>query len=303
MTVVELTRVEAAREPAQPEAVLLDGRYRLDALVGRVGGTTLWRAADQLLCRPVAVHLLPAWRQVPPDLAAAVQACARVSDRRLATVFDVDYDADRRYIVSEWVSDPNLEQLLRSGLPGPALATAIIAEAAEALAVAHQAGRPHLRLSARSMHWGSSGLKITGLGIDAALSADALPEASPLSAADAAVADTTALARVLYALLTGCWPGDERTALPSAPRHRIGLCEPRQLRPEVPPKLNAIVCHTLREQAGWGTPSISAPAELAMALRATLSPPRISARLSSASAAGHARNCPDGRSLPAFHAA
>jgi eukaryotic-like serine/threonine-protein kinase len=302
MTVVELTRVEAAQEPAQPEAVLLDGRYRLDALVGRVGGTALWRAVDQLLCRPVAVHLLPGWRQVPPELAAAVQASARVSDRRLATVFDVDYDADHRYIVSEWVSDPNLEQLLRTGLPGPALATTIIAEAAEALAVAHQAGRPHLRLSARSLHWGSSGLKITGLGIDAALSADGRPEASPLSAADAAVADTTALARVLYALLTGCWPGDERTALPPAPRYR-GLSEPRQLRPEVPPKLNAIVCHTLREQAGWGIPSISAPAELAAALRATLAPPRISARLSPASTARHARNCPDGGARPAFHAA
>src|ERR1700691_3983464 len=96
MTVVELTRTEtghrepARREPgyrepgqpsvgqppvgqppvgqrpvgqqsvAQPEAVLLDGRYRLDALVSRVGGTTLWRATDQLLCRPVAVYLLPA---------------------------------------------------------------------------------------------------------------------------------------------------------------------------------------------------------------------------------------------------
>jgi hypothetical protein len=277
MTVVELTRVQAAdREPVQPasvpsasappvpaEAVLLDGRYRLDALTGRIGGTTVWRAADQLLCRPVTVHLLPAWQPVRASLTEAVQACARVSDARLATVFDVDYDADRRYIVSEWVSDPSLEQLLRTGLPGPELAATIVAEAAEAIAVAHQAGRPHLRLSARCVHWGSSTLKITGLGIDAALS-----DAARLSGAEAAAVDTTALARVLYALLTGYWPGDERTALPLAPRNRIGLCEPRQVRPDVPPMLNAIVCHALRGQAGWGTPSISAPAELAAALRA-----------------------------------
>jgi hypothetical protein len=297
MTVVELTRTESVPH----ETVLLDGRYRLDALAGRVGGTSLWRAADLLLCRPVAVYLLPAWRPVPPRLAEAVQACARVNDARLATVFDVDYDADRRYIVSEWISDPDLEQLLRGGLPGPALATAIVAEAAEALAVAHQAGRPHLRLGARCVHWGSSGLKITGLGIDAALSETELGDAVVLSAAEAAVADTTALAKVLYALLTGCWPGDEATALPPAPRHRLGLCEPRQLRPEVPPMLNAIVCHALRGQPAWGTPSISTPAQLAAALRGIEAAPRISTRL--AMPARHVRNCPDGAARPVFHAA
>jgi hypothetical protein len=252
MTVVELTRVETVNpESAQPEAVLLDGRYRLDIQASRVGGTTLWRATDQLLCRPVAVYLLPAWRPVRPSLAEAVQACAKVNDTRLATVFDVDYDADPPYIVCEWVTDPDLEQLLRTGLPGPALAADIVASAAEALAVAHQAGRPHLRLTLRSMHWGSSGMKITGLGIDAELSDRALSgqaqagEAPALTAAEAAAADTTALARVLYVLLTGYWPGDEMTALPPAPRHRTGLCEPRQLQPQVPPMLNAIVCHAL----------------------------------------------------------
>jgi eukaryotic-like serine/threonine-protein kinase len=327
MTVVELTRTESV----QHEAVLLDWRYRLDALAGRVGGTSLWRAADLLLCRPVTVYLLPAWRPVPPRLAEAVQACARVNDPRLATVFDVDYDADRRYIVSEWISDPDLEQLLRGGLPGPVLATTIVAEAAEALAVAHQAGRPHLRLSARCVHWGSSGLKITGLGIDAALAETALAETAQsqtaqaqtaqsraaqsqaalaqtepdhavmLSGAEAAAADTTALAKVLYALLTGCWPGGEPTALPPAPRQRTGLCEPRQLRPEVPPMLNAIVCHALGAQPAWGTPSISTPAQLAAALRGILSGPCISTRL--ALPARHARNCPDGANRPVFRAA
>src|ERR1700730_17697369 len=62
------------------------------------------------------------------------------------------------------------EALLLPGLPTPALAAAMIADAADALAVAHQAGRPHLRLTPRSMRWdNASGLKITGLGLDAAL--------------------------------------------------------------------------------------------------------------------------------------
>lgn len=340
MTVVELTRAEATRR----EADVLDRRYRLDALVSSIGDTTLWRAADLLLCRPVAVHLLPGRRPVPASLTKAVQECARVSDPRLATVFDVDYHGDRRYIVSEWVTDPDLEQLLHTGLPGAALAVAIVADAADALAVAHQAGRPHLRLSLRSVHWGSSGLKITGLGIDAALSAASCLGSAGLASsgassgaasgpapagaaagaavpgvlaaagselAEAAAADTAALARILYALLTGYWPGDEPTSLPLAPGNRFGRCEPRQVRPDVPPMLNAIVCHAMGGQAGWGVPSISTPADLAAALRAA-SPAPASCGAGSGSGSGSVRqgppagyggNRPVAGRQPMFHAA
>ena len=104
----------------------------------------------------------------------------------------------------------HLEDLVLSGLPSPALAAAMIADAADALAVAHEAGRPHLCLSPRTLRWdNNSGLKITGLGIDAALSGT--------ESGDPAAADTTALARMLYALLTGYWPGEEATALPPRP--------------------------------------------------------------------------------------
>ena len=39
---------------------------------------------------------------------------------------------------------------------------------------------------------------------------------------------------MLYALLTGYWPGDEPTALPPAPRHKGQVCTPRQVRAGVP---------------------------------------------------------------------
>jgi hypothetical protein len=241
------------------ETVLLGGRFRLTEPVGRTGEVPVWRASDELLRRPVTVHLLPAWSPIRPGLAAAVQGGARVDDSRFATVFGADYGADRPYIVSEWAYDPDLEQLLLTGLPSPALAALIVADGAAALALAHDAGRPHLCLGPRSLHWGRSGLKITGLGIDAALSG--------ADDRDPAAADTTALARILYALLTGYWPGDEATALPSAFWPRTGLPEPRQIRPGVPSILNAIVCHSLPGQPGWGRATIVTPAELAIALR------------------------------------
>ena len=245
--------------------IRLSERFRLDERITASGGLPVWKATDELLHRPVTVHLLPCGVPVPAHVVDAVQAAARVNDPRLATIYDTDYRTENPYLVSEWTPGTHLEDLVLSGPPSPALAAAMIADAADALAVAHQAGRPHLCLGPRSLRWDSgSGLKITGLGIDAALSG--------ASAADPAAADTMALARMLYALLTGYWPGDETTALPAAPRHKGGLYTPRQVRAGVPGVLDAITCHALRLRPP-GTPSSAAarpvltPAGLALTLR------------------------------------
>ena len=246
-------------------AIWLGGRFRLDERVTAPGQLPLWKATDELLRRPVTIHLLPRGVPVPRHVVEAVQAAARVSDPRLATIYDTDFSVERPYIVSEWARGTHLEDLVLSGLPSPALAAAMIADAADALAVAHRAGRPHLRLGARSLRWDTgSGLKITGLGIDAALSGT--------NAADPAAADTLALARMLYAMLTGCWPGDEPTALPAAPRHKGRVYTPRQVRAGVPGVLDAITCHALQLQPpGVPRPALT-PAGLAMALHSVWQP-------------------------------
>jgi hypothetical protein len=259
---------EPSGGPAPP--IRLGGRFRLGERVTAADGlslrkASLWKATDELLRRPVAIHLLPRGDGVPASVVEAVQAAARVSDPRLATVYDTDYSVEDPYIVSEWAPGTHLEDLVLSGLPRPALAAAMIADAADALAVAHQAGRPHLCLSPRSLRWDvGSGLKITGLGIDAALSGT--------HAADPAAADTVALGRMLYALLTGCWPGDEPTALPAAPRHKGQVYTPRQVRAGVPGVLDTITRHALQLQPGAPSSAVFTPAGLAMALRSVLRP-------------------------------
>jgi hypothetical protein len=246
-------------------AIWLGGRYRLDERITAAGALSLWKATDALLCRPVTIHLLPRGVPVPPYVVAAVQAAARVNDPRLATIYDTDYNIDGPYIVSEWTPGTHLEDLVLSGLRSPALAAAMIADAADALAVAHQAGRPHLCLGPRSLRWDTgSGLKITGLGIDAALSG--------ATAADPAAADTMALGWMLYALLTGFWPGDEPTALPTAPRHKGRVYTPRQVRAGVPGVLDAITRHALQPERPDAPRPVLTPAGLAMALRSVLRP-------------------------------
>ena len=65
-------------------------------------GLSLWKASDQLLGRAVTIYLLPAGIPVPPSIIEAVQSAAKVTDPRLATIYDTDFDPQCPYIVSEW---------------------------------------------------------------------------------------------------------------------------------------------------------------------------------------------------------
>jgi hypothetical protein len=279
MTVVEIP------SGTHDTASLLGGRFRLDERIslddqvpGPCGsswearGLSLWKATDQLLGRPVTIYLLPPGIPVPRTVVDAVQSAAKVTDSRIATVYDTDFSPQCPYIVAEWTPGTHLEDLLRSGLPTPALAAAMIADAADAIAVAHRAGRPHLRLTPRALRWHpGSGLKITGFGIDTALCGPAQdPGANPMTA------DTMALARMLYALLTGYWPGDDTiTSLPPAPRHKGQVCTPRQVRAGVPAVLDAITYRALQGQAADAPLRAQTPAGLAMALSMVQRPSRL----------------------------
>ena len=273
MTVVDIP------SGARTEETWLGGRFRLDERVslddqvsgfsGSCGslwearGLSLWKAIDQLLNRPVTIYLLPRG-PVPSAVTDAVRSAAKVSDPRLATIYDTDFDEECPYIVAEWTPGTHLEDLVLSGLPHPALAAAMIADAADAMAVAHRAGRPHLRLTPRSMRWDNgSGLKITGLGLDDALCG---PGPGGTGLEDSVAVDTAALARMLYALLTGYWPGDEPTALPAAPRHKGNVCTPRQIRAGVPAMLDAIAFRGLQGLAADAPLRPQTPAGMAMAL-------------------------------------
>ena len=74
------------------------------------------------------------------------------------------------YVVMEWVAGDSLLDMLADGpLDGPH-AVSLVYEAARAITAAHAAGLAHLRLTPECLHWTrGSGVKITGLGIDAVL--------------------------------------------------------------------------------------------------------------------------------------
>ncbi len=188
----------------------LGGRYRLEDRIAAAGGWAAWKAIDEILARAVTVFTFaPGFPRIR-EVVTAARAASRLTDARLTQVFDVEDDWDRAYIVMEWAVGEPLDDMLAAGPLEPARGAQLVAEAADALSVAHAAGLAHLCLVPGSLRWTpGGGVKIVGLGIDAALAG--------ATADDPALADTLGLARLLYAALTAHWPGPASALLPAAP--------------------------------------------------------------------------------------
>jgi hypothetical protein len=248
----------------------LAGRYRLVDQVAVGSGWAMWKAMDETLARPVSVlTFAPGFPRIP-EVVTAARAASRLTDPRFAQVFDVEDGGEQAFVVLEWVNGESLTDMLADGPLEPARACALIADASRALAGAHAAGQVHMRLTPDTLRWTrSSGVKITGLGIDAALAGDGLVGAA---AGDPALTDTVDMAALLYAALTGYWPGESQTALPPAPESDGVACSPRQVTADVSPGIDGVVCRALFQRGGRHGPPIMSPGEFADAL-ADVAPP------------------------------
>jgi len=261
-------------KPAQPgsgpapdadQGPLLAGRYRLVERLREQDGSAEWRATDELLARTVTIRVFTGESRHVARVMAAARAAGRVTDPRLARIFDADDRAEPAFIVTGWPSGRCLADLLTAGPLDPWQAARVIAEAADALAVAHEAGLAHLCLSPACLWCGPGGeVTITGLGIDAALSG--------AQAGDPVLADTRGLARLLYAALTGYWPGEGWGALPPAPRPGGRIARPGEVRPGIPEGIDSVTCRALSGEACEGGPPILSLAQLAIELAAITRP-------------------------------
>jgi hypothetical protein len=248
----------------------LAGRYRLVDQVANGNGWTMWKAIDETLARPVSIlTFAPGFPRIP-QIVTAARAASRLTDPRMAQVFDVEDGGGQPYIVLEWVGGDSLTDLLGDGPLDPALACSLIGDAARALAGAHAVGQAHLRLTPDSLWWTrGSGIKITGLGIDAALAGDGLTAAA---AEDPSVADTIAVAGLLYAAVTGYWPGEEQTRLPPAPVSDGAVCTPRQVSADVSSGIDSLITRALLQRPNRHGGPIQSPADFADELSAVTPP-------------------------------
>jgi tRNA A-37 threonylcarbamoyl transferase component Bud32 len=239
----------------------LNGRYRLDAQVGAGGMSTVYRAFDVTLERPVAIKLLH--REIASDsdqierFRREARAVAQLSHPHIVTVIDAGEDDGRPYIVFELVAGETLkERIKRMGrLPiGEAVAYAL--EIARALGAAHQRNIVHRDVKPQNVLIDAEGrAKVTDFGIARSLDDEGLTaDGRVLGTTDyvapeqamghecTAQSDLYSLGVVLYEMLTGEVPFKGENQVAVAMKHvREALPDVRSRRPEVSAALAAVI--------------------------------------------------------------
>lgn len=260
---------------------VLGGRYRLVELLGQGGMATIYRAVDGQLGRDVAVKVLRPQYGRDPDFLARfrqeAQAAASLNHPNIVAVYDYGRDEQGPFIVMELVDGEDLASMVRRTGPLPPRQVARIgAEIARALGAAHARGIVHRDMKSSNVMLTRDGhAKVTDFGIARAMAEAQLtlpgttlgsvhyfsPEQARGEVATPA-SDIYSLGVVLYELLTGRrpWEGDSAAAVAMA-RLTGPVPSARDVRPSIPPDLDAIVGRALASEPAGRYPSASAMAD------------------------------------------
>jgi serine/threonine-protein kinase len=269
---------------------VLDGRYRLDALIARGGMATVYAGFDTRLDRPVAVKVMH------PALAAddafverfrrEAKAAARLSHPSVVAIYDQGETDGRVYLVMEHVHGRTLRELLReNGRLAPAQAFDVAAGVLTALAAAHAAGLVHRDVKPENVLVGADGtVKVADFGLARAVETSTYsvadgtllgtvaylaPEQVATGAADPR-ADLYALGVVLFEMLTGTVPFTGDTPLAVAYRHvNDDVPDPSTVSRDVPKAADDVVRSATRRNLDERYPDAQAMLSAVRRARAT----------------------------------
>jgi eukaryotic-like serine/threonine-protein kinase len=247
---------------------VLSGRYRVTRLLGRGGMSAVWLARDDVLDRDVAVKMLHIRRLESAEAVERFEREARtlasLTHPGIVTVIDRGDDQGRPFIVFEYVRGRDLrERIADAGRLSLDEVLAIGAQVADALAYAHARGVIHRDVKPHNILLTPDGQpKLTDFGIARVLEQPGLtmegrvlgtgdylsPEQAAGEAIDAR-ADCYALGVVLYLALSGELPYHSDSYVETARQHaHAPIPRVRDLRPEVPERLDEIVHRTLAKR-------------------------------------------------------
>ncbi|WP_053205970.1 PASTA domain-containing protein [Jiangella muralis] len=154
-----------------PVGRLLDGRYRIEALLARGGMATVYKATDTRLDRAVALKIMHAELAADDDFVARfideARAVAQLSDPNVVNVFDQGEDSGAVYLAMEYINGRTLRDVLHErGRLGADLALEVAESVLSALAAAHRAGIVHRDVKPENVLVGNDGrVKVADFGL------------------------------------------------------------------------------------------------------------------------------------------
>ena len=243
---------------------LLDGRYRIDAQVGRGGMGVVYRGTDLTLRRPVAIKVLQARAADDSTLArflGEAQTLAQVEHRGLVPIYAVGRTGDFYYMVMKLLEGRTLAEVLKAGPLPPAEVGRVLVAVCDALGALHQAGLVHRDVKPANIMIGPDGrVTVMDLGI---ATASGMNEASLLAVGTPRYmapemlgtsevdgrADVYSLGIIGYHALTGAVPFDGPTPMAVLFKHAHEALEPvRKRAPQVPKALAHAIEVALEKQ-------------------------------------------------------
>lgn len=245
--------------------MVVDGRYRIEELIGSGGMADVWLASDLELPRRVALKVLHERFAADPQFVERfrreAESAARLQHVNIVSIFDRGQVGDTWYIAMACIEGRTLRDLINIGLTPPE-SISIVRQILEAAGFAHRHGVIHRDLKPLNVLVDDTGLvTVTDFGIARAGLSDITDEGSImgtvqyLSPEQAQGADVTPLSDlysigiILYECLTGRVPFEGDTAVSVALKQmREEPLPPSAWNPAVSPALDAVVLRALRRE-------------------------------------------------------
>ena len=249
---------------------LIDDRYELLQLLGSGGMAQVYRAHDEFLGRDVALKILREQysenERFVERFRREAQSAASLSHPNIVQIYDRGCsESDRYYMVMEHVPGGTLKEHLQSRGPlAPDLAAGVITQIARALGVAHRRGIVHRDVKPHNMLITKKGdVKVADFGIARAASATTTSQTSQIlgtvnyMSPEQAMGEPATPANdlysvgvVFYEMLTGKVPFEAGSPAAISMKHvNEPPRTPKELNPDVPEGMNALVMKLLSKKA------------------------------------------------------
>jgi len=223
---IPFSRTRTIQQPSRAlaEGSMLAGKYRILEPIGKGGMGVVYKAEDTKLKRTVAVKFLPS--ELSDDSEAGerflreAQAAAALSHHHICTIHEINEEEQQPFIVMEYVEGQSLNQKIKQGPLGQAVALEIAIQVAEGLEEAHKKGIIHRDIKPGNIMLTTKGqAKVMDFGLAKVLGASLItkeartmgtvaymsPEQAKGEILDSKT-DIWSLGVVLYEMLTGQLP-------------------------------------------------------------------------------------------------